>query len=157
MKAFYFRLQAVLTLREQAEQAAQRKCARAGAIAEAAAARLAAAEAEIAAACNSRQARLATGVRGEELQQLRAYLLWLEERKTRLRRELDQARRRAEEARRELLVARQRREGLERLRTSQRRVYDYETARADQKVLDELASRLPPAMRLAPVLNGRDS
>jgi len=143
MKAFRFRLQAVLTLREQAEQAAQQVCAGACAALDRAAARLRSAEAGIAANEQLWRARLAAGLRAEELEQWRLYAGLLYERRTRMASELAQAREQLEEARRQLLLATRQREALERLRHRQRRMHDYEAARAEQKFLDELSQRVP--------------
>ncbi|MGA2863787.1 MAG: flagellar export protein FliJ [Verrucomicrobiota bacterium] len=143
MKAFRFRLQAVLTLREQAEQTAQQVCAGACVALDQAAARLRSAEAEIAANDQLWRARLAAGLRAEELEQWRLYAGLLYDRRTRMARELAQAREQLEEARRQLLLATRRRETLERLRHRQRRMHDYEAARAEQKLLDELSKRVP--------------
>jgi flagellar export protein FliJ len=141
MKAFHFRLQAVFTLREQAEHEAQQLCARACAAVESAQARLQSAEAAIAAADDLRRTHLAAGARASQLEQMRVYAVLLQERRAQVARELAEARRRDEEARRQLLAATQKRESLERLRGKQRRAYDYEAARAEQKVLDELSGQ----------------
>jgi flagellar export protein FliJ len=143
MKAFRFRLQAVLTLREQAEQTAEQRCARAYAAVEAAAARVRSAEAEIDAAEQAHRAQLAAGPRAGQLEQLRLYAGFLHERRRQLARELAETRRRADEARRQLLLATQQREALERLRGRQQRAHDYQSARAEQQTLDELVGRGP--------------
>ena len=143
MKAFRFRLQAVLTLREQTEQVAQQRCARAYAAVEIAAARVRSAEAEIDATDQAHRAQMAAGPRAGQLDQLRLYVSLLHERRRQLARELVEGRRQAAEAARQLLLATQQREGLERLRGRQRRVYDYQTARAEQQTLDELVGRGP--------------
>jgi flagellar export protein FliJ len=141
VKSFHFRLQAVLTLREQAEHEAQLQCARARAAVESAQARLQSADAAIAAADDLRQTHLATGARASQLEQMRVYSVLLQERRAQVARELAEAHRRAEEARRQLLAATQRREALERLRSRQRRAYDYQAARAEQKLLDEMSGQ----------------
>ena len=143
MKIFRFRLQAVLTLREQAEHEAQQLCARAYAAVESAEARLRSAEAAIAAADDLRRTHLAAGSRASQLEQLRIYAVLLQDRRAQIARELTEARRRAEEARRRLLAATQQRETLERLRNRQRRAHDYQAARAEQKLLDEMAGQGP--------------
>jgi flagellar export protein FliJ len=143
MKAFRFRLEVVLTLREQTEQVAQQRCARAYAVVENAAARVRSAEAEIDATDQAHRAQMAAGPRAGQLDQLRLYVSLLHERRRQLARELAEGRRQAAEAARQLLLATQQREGLERLRGRQRRVYDYQTARAEQQTLDELVGRGP--------------
>ncbi len=141
MKAFHFRLQVVLTLREEAEQAAQRACARALMAMEQAATRLGSAEAAIAANDERRRSRLAAGLRADELEQSRRYSAVLEDRRSPRAREAARAQRLVEEARHKLLLASRRREILERLRERQRLLHDYQTARAEQKLLDELSNR----------------
>jgi flagellar export protein FliJ len=143
MKAFRFRLQAVLTVRQQAEQAAERRCARAYAAVETSAGRVRSAEAEIDAAEQAHRAQLDAGPRASQLEQLRLYAGLLHERRRRLARELAEARRRADEARHQLLLATQHREALERLRRRQQRTHDYQSARAEQLILDELVGRGP--------------
>jgi len=93
MKAFRFRLQAVLTLRDQAEQVAQQRCARAYAAVENATARVRSAEAEIDGAEHAHRAQLAAAPRAGQLEQLRAYAGLLHERRRQLARELAEARR----------------------------------------------------------------
>jgi flagellar export protein FliJ len=138
---FRFRLQAVLTLRERAEQAAQQRCARSCAAVQLAAARLGSAEAEITASEELRRTHLAAGFRAGQFEQLRAHAVLLNERRIRLARELAEARQREAEARQSLVAATQQRETLVRLRDHQRRAYNYRAARAEQKVLDDLAAR----------------
>jgi flagellar export protein FliJ len=155
MKAFRFRLQAVLTLREQAEQDAQHRCARACAAVDQAAACLHAADAAIAAADQLRRARLAAGLRAEELEQSRLYAARLHDHRTRMARELAQARQQLEQASHQLLLATRQRETLERLRRRQHRIHDYEAGRAEQKILDEFSQRSPAlasSARLEPSL-----
>jgi flagellar export protein FliJ len=143
MKTFRFRLQAVLTLREQAEHETQLRFARACSVVENAEARLRSADAAVAASDEMRRAHLAAGSRACQLEQLRLYAVLLSERRTRIIRELAEARARAETARRALLFATQRRESLDRLRGRQRRAHDYQAAQAEQKLLDELAGQGP--------------
>ncbi len=143
MKTFKFRLRAVQVLREQAEREAQQRYARALATVTSAATRLQAADAAIASADKARQTRLAAGAPAWELEQARLYSALLEERRNRCVRDLIEARQRAETARRQLAAASQQHEGLKRLRARQQRRHDYAAARAEQKVLDELAGRTP--------------
>ena len=139
MKAFRFRLQAVLTLREQAEQSAQQRCALAYEAVRRATARLQSIDTEIAATDESRRAELAAGTRADRLEHAGSYAVLLQERRVRLVKELSETQQQAEAARQQLLLASQRREALERLRARQRRLSDYGAARAEQKVLDELS------------------
>jgi flagellar export protein FliJ len=143
MKAFRFRIEAVLTLREQTEQAAQLRCAQAYIAVEAAAGRLRAAEMAIEEAEKTHRAELAVGPRASQMEHLRVYILLLRERRLQLEGKLAEARQRAESAWRDLLGATQQREALERVRSRQKRVHDYESARAEQRTLDERSSRSP--------------
>jgi flagellar export protein FliJ len=144
MKAFQFRLQAVLTLREQAEQAAQQSCALAYAAVGAASARLRAADEAIVVSDESRRAQLSAGARADQIEQLRVFSVLLGERRAGRIRELNEAQQRAREAWSLLVTATQRREALERLRLGQRSVHTYQAARAEQKLLDELAGHSRP-------------
>lgn len=146
MRAFRFRLEAVLTLREQTEREAQQRCARAYTAVENAAGRVRAAEGEIDAAEQAHRARLAASPLAGQLEQLRLYQLFLQERRRQLARELAEARRQADEAGRQLVLATQQREALERLRGRQRRAHDYQTTRAEQRLLDELAGHPLPRL-----------
>jgi flagellar FliJ protein len=147
MKAFRFRLQVVLTLRQEAEQAAQQLCARAFLALEQATDRLRSAEAAVAADDQRRRSRLAAGLRAAELEQSRLYSALLDERRTQMAREAARAQQQMEEARHKLRLATRQREILERLRDRQRRAYDYQAARSEQKLLDEFS-------RCAPMLAG---
>ena len=141
MKAFQFRLQAVLTLREQAEQAAQQCCARTCAAVSAALANVRVAEEAIAASEEARRTQLAAGARADQVEQLRTFAVLLGERRAGRVLELAEERRRADKAWRLLVVATQRREALERLRDRQQLIHACQAARLEQKVLDELAGR----------------
>jgi flagellar FliJ protein len=143
MKAFRFRLQAVLTLREQTEQVAEQRCARAYAAVVNAADRVQAVQAEIDATEQAHRAQLSASPRAGQLEQLRLYTALLDQRRRQLARELAEARHRADEARRQLLQATQQREALERLRARQRRAHEYQSARTEQQILDELVGRGP--------------
>jgi flagellar export protein FliJ len=143
MNAFKFRLDAVLTAREQAEQAAQQMCARAYAAVETALADVRAAESAIDTAEQAHRAQLAAGPRAGQLEQSLAYTVLLHERRLELERKLAEVRRQAETARRQLLAATQQREALERVRSRQKRTHDYETARAEQRILDDCVGRGP--------------
>jgi flagellar FliJ protein len=143
MKAFHFRLQVVLTLREEAEQAARQLCARTLLALAQANARLLSAEAAIDANDQRRRARLAAGMRVQELEQSRLYGVLLEERRVQVARDAARAHQHVEEARRKLVLAARQRETIERLRDRQRRLHDYQAARAEQKLLDDLSKRGP--------------
>ncbi len=139
MKAFRFRLEVVLTLRQEAEQAARRVCARVFADLDRATGRLRAAEAALAADDQRRRARLASPLRAADLDQDRLFSALLDERRAAAAREAARVQDQLEAARQKLLLATRDREILERLRERQRRAYDYQAARAEQKILDELS------------------
>ena len=139
MKQFLFRLQAVLMLREQAEQTAKLRCARAYAVVNEAATRLRLAEEAMTASHESRRNQLVAGARAEHIEQLRAFGARLSERQISRMHELSEARLRAEDATRLLVLATQERESLERLRRRQQSQHTYRAACAEQKDLDELA------------------
>lgn len=146
MKAFHFRLQAVLTLREQAEQAARQSCARAYAVVTAAAERLRAADAAIASSNELRRAQLTAGAAADQVEHLRVFGALLNDRRTGRMRELADARSRAEEACRLLVVATQGREALERLHHRQLAQHNYQAAQSEQKILDELSAQKRPLL-----------
>lgn len=141
MKAFRFRLEAVLKLREQAEEAAREHCAKAFAAVEKSTSRLRAVDADISASDELRRQHLTAGAPAGQLEQLRTHSVLLHERRIAVERELAEAKRRADAAQKQLLLASQRRETLTKLRDRQLRLHDYEAARAEQKLLDELAAR----------------
>jgi|SRR5208283_4793789 len=148
MRLFRFRLQGVLTVREQVEHEAQLRYARACAAVQRAEGRLHSADAAMAASDEMRRAHLAARSSAGQLEQLRLYAVLLSDLRARVVIELGEARTRAEEARRQLIVATQHREALERLRGRQRRAHDYQAARADQKLLDDLAGKGPTLAEL---------
>jgi flagellar export protein FliJ len=157
MKSFRFRLQAILTLREQKEQAAKRIYAEKLRAQEVVAHRLQAAEREIEALMNLQRGQMNSGITCEQLERFRNYLVVLDDRRKALQIDLVKAKQITELAWRELLVATQKREALDRLRSRQQRMYSYEAARAEQKLIDELSSRsdtLADAWRENPVALG---
>jgi flagellar export protein FliJ len=143
MKPFRFSLQAVLTVREQAEQSAQLRCLHAFASVEWAAGRLKSAEAALTTAESMRGAHLAGGGLALEFEHLRLYSDLLLDRRNLVAGELEEFRRLADQARQDLVGATQRREALERLRSRKRRLHNYKIARSEQQLLDELVGRGP--------------
>ena len=142
MKAFRFRLQSVLSLREEKEQTAQREVARAlhgVAVIETA---LAGVAKELAGLGNDLLGRLQAGMPARALAELGAYREVLSERRARLRRDLAQAQETVRQARVVLLQASQERQALDTYRDKRRRAHDLEAAREEQKTLDELAGRV---------------
>lgn len=143
MKSFRYRLQAVLTVREQAEREAQLRFARACAQAQSAEKRLRSAEEALAASDKIRRERLGTGSSGGELEQLRLHAALLAELRQRSAGEVAEARQKLEATRQQLASATKAREALVRLRDRQRRAHEYASVRAEQKVMDELAGQGP--------------
>lgn len=143
MRAYQFRLEAVLTLREQIEQAAQTQCARAYLAVEQAGARVHSVQLAIDAAEEVQRQQFSAQPRADQVKQLLLYLGSLRQKRLQLVRALAEARQSAEAAQRTLLAATQQREALQRLRNRQQRAHDYESARAEQRVLDDRPSRLP--------------
>ena len=146
MKAFRFQLEAVLTLREQAEQAAQQQCARALATLESAKLRVQVAETRMAAHEELYRQQMASGTRADWLEQWRGYALSLRERRAQVGRELALAQEQFDAASRRLVLATQRREALERLREHKRRLHQYHVAQLEQKLLDDSVGRTPALM-----------
>lgn len=144
MKSFRFPLEAVLTLREEREQTAQRNVARALAVVAAIQTSLGSLERELHGLGSELQRRLARGVPACELGQLGSYQVVLTERRTRLQQDLRVADEAVQQARAELVRATQDRQALENYRTRLRRAHDANQARAEQKLLDDLAGRTPP-------------
>jgi flagellar FliJ protein len=141
MKAFRFRLDAVLNLREQAEQKAQQRCAEAQRAVQRAIAQLEAADSAVDEAEAQHRALIRGGCQAGQLQKMRLYEVELRHHRDRRADELATAREQAEEARTRLVAATQAREVMEHLRHRQRRAFEYEAARADQKALDEMSAR----------------
>ena len=141
MKAFRFSLQAILTLREEREQEAQRLYARLLRAVEAVNAELAAVGRLFMSLATEQQARLRTGLPADELERFGQYRVVLHERQVRLQAELARAQQAAEAARGALVKATQDRQALEQYRQKLRRIFEYGLARDEQKLLDDLAGR----------------
>lgn len=141
MKAFRFSLHAILTLREEKEQEAQRHYAKTLRVVEAVQAELDAVGRQLLALVAEQQARLKTGLPANELERLGNYRLVLQERRARLQADLARAQQAAELARLALVKATQGRQALENYRDKLHRAYDLTLARDEQKLLDDLAGR----------------
>lgn len=141
MKAFRFSLQAILTLREEREQEAQRHYARMLRAVQAVNAELAAVDRQLTALAAEQQARLGTGLMANELERLGNYRVVLEERLGILQRDLARAQQASDLAKDALIKATQSRQALENYRQKLHRAYDYTLAREEQKLLDDLAGR----------------
>ena len=141
MKAFRFPLHAILTLREEKEQEAQREYARKLRAVEAITAQISAVDQQLSALAQEHERRMRTGLAVADLERLGFYAELLHQRRTYLRQELARAQHAAEQARLALVKATQARQALENYRGKQRRVYDQSLAREEQKLLDDLAGR----------------
>ena len=141
MKAFRFSLHAILTLREEKEQEAQRHYAKTLRVVEAVQAELDAVCRHLLELAAEQQARLQTGLPANELERLGNYRLLLQERRARLQADLARAQQAAEVARLALLKATQDRQALENYRDKLHRAYNLTLARDEQKLLDDLAGR----------------
>ena len=144
MKGFRFSLQAILTLRQEAEQAAQRQYALRLTAVQAAEARLAALDQEVQGVWARREKALAQGVQAHEVEALGSYGAGLAEQRKTLVTEVQKARDAAHLAWQQLLRASQERETLDRYRKRRRLEFDQAQARAEQKMLDDLAGRAKP-------------
>lgn len=141
MKAFRFQLQAILTLREEQEQEAQRAYAEALRAVEEVRASISRLERELAGTAEEQVQRLRTGMSASELQRLAGYCVVLELRLDSLRADLQRVQAAAEQARVHLLKASQNRQALEKYREKLQRVHAARIARSDQNQLDDLAGR----------------
>ena len=113
MKSFRFSMQALLTLREQSEQAAQRHFAQTLSACETIARRLQAVQAELQQLWNRCRTELQAAVCVQEIERLHAYGRWLEERQLALEKEWRAARQAMETARQHMIRATQQREVME--------------------------------------------
>lgn len=144
MKRFQFPLHAVLTLRQRQEQAALQVYAQALRRCEAVARSRQAVANELQAGWSLLETEVTSGAQATRLGQIHAYCRDRLERVRGLDQELEAARAAARREQDALLRATQNRESLERYQARQRRLYDYEVARMDQKVQDDLAARPAP-------------
>ena len=144
MKTFRFRLHAVLTLREEAEQQALNAYAQRLRETRTALQNLQAADDAVASEEELVRTRLQEGVTAYLIEELRAYGIVLKERRETARKELVSAQQQAEAARQNVLKASRDRKALEKLRSRQRLAHAHFWARAEQKELDEIAGRSSP-------------
>jgi flagellar export protein FliJ len=142
MKAFHFSLSALSVLREQQEQAAQKKYADALHFCEEAAGRVQTASQELMGCWHDLTGKLTAGVSAVEFLRARAWCNVLELRLKERTTALEQARLKVDAVWHEMLVATRDRETLDRFHNKKRRVYDMEVQRQEQKELDELAIQL---------------
>ena len=142
MKSFQFSLSALAVLREQQEQAAQKKYVDALHFCEEAAGRVDAASHELKNCWRDLTGKLSAGVSAMEFLRARAWCNVLELRLKERTAALEQARLKVDAVWQEMLVATRDRESLDRFKDKKRRAYNTQVQRAEQKELDELAIQL---------------
>jgi flagellar export protein FliJ len=142
MKRFHFSLSALSVLREQQEQAAQKKYSEALRTCEEAAGRVQTASRELSSGWQELTGKLAAGVSAVDFLRSRAWCNVLELRLKERTAALEQARLKVDAVWQEMLEATRDRESLDRFRAKKRRAYDREAQRREQKEMDELAIQL---------------
>jgi flagellar export protein FliJ len=142
MKSFHFSLSALSVLREQQEQAAQKKYSEALLFCEEAATRVENASRELMTSWHDLTGKLSSGVSAMDFLRARAWCNVLELRLKERTAALEQARLKVDAVWQEMLVATRDRESLDRFHDKKRRAYNTQVQRAEQKELDELAIQL---------------
>jgi len=142
MKSFHFSLAALSVLREQQEQAAQKKYAESLRFCEESAAHVEAASRELMTCWRDLTGKLAAGVSAMEFLRARAWCNVLELRLKERTAALEQARLKVDAVWQEMLIATRDRESLDRFHDKKRRAYNTDAQRKEQKELDELAVQL---------------
>lgn len=145
MKPFKFTLQAVLTLRERAEQQALHEYSKALRALDVARRRVETAQEELAAVWRQLQEALDRPCRADELRRLQDFCDAVVQRKKDLDIALALARNRADRAFAKYLVAHQARALVEQHFENQKSRHDRERRKHEQKLLDDLARRTPVA------------
>lgn len=143
MKPFRFPLLAILTLREEREQERQRQYADRLRAVESVQRALAAVQTELAALAAEHATRLGQGAQAQDLRRLDQYRHVLDGRLSRLHQDLAAARRAADAAWQALLKATQDRQALEKYQERLRRAHAHAVTREEQRLLDDLAGRVP--------------
>jgi flagellar FliJ protein len=144
MKRFEFKLQAVLTLRQRAEQAELEKYSRAIQNRQAAADRLTESEMELSEARRQWLNALADGCPAVRAAQMLGFCHLLEERKRQCEQTLNRADVELNQASQRMLLARQQREAVEKFLSRQRERYDRLLREEERKMIDDLVSRRLP-------------
>ncbi len=142
MKSFQFSLSALSVLREQQEQAAQKKYVEALHFCQEAAVRVETASQELMKCWRDLTGKLSAGVSAVEFLRARAWCNVLELRLKERTGALEQARLKVDAVWQEMLVATRDRESIDRFEEKKRRAYNTQVQRAEQKELDELAIQL---------------
>lgn len=150
MKRFEFKLQAVLTLRQRAEQTALEKYSRALQHRQAAANRLEEAEMELSEARRQWLNALADGCPAARAAQMLTFCHAIEERKQQFEQTLTLAEVELNQASQKMLFARQQREAVETFLSRQRDRYDRALREEERKMIDDLVSRRSPVSFSSP-------
>jgi len=150
MKRFEFKLQAVLTVRQRAEQAALEKYGRAIRHRQASAARFQEAEMELSEARRQWLNILADGCPAARAAQMLEYCHVVEERKRQCEQTLSLADVELNQASQKMLYARQQREAVEAFHAGQREKYDRKVREEEQKMADDLVNRRLPISFASP-------
>jgi flagellar FliJ protein len=144
MKRFEFKLQAVLTLRQRAEQAAIEKYSRAIQHRQKVAEQMAESEMELSEGRRQWLNDLADGCPAVRAAQMLGYCHLLEERKRQCEQALHLADVELNQASQTMLLARQQREAVEKFLSRQHERYDRQLMEEERKMIDDLVSRRPP-------------
>ena len=139
MKAFNFPLESLRTLRQQREQTAQQRYARALVLCDGAARVLKLAENELSAGHAMLAEVLGCGATASRIISLRTWCTVLEIRRNECAAALDEAQRNASEAFRLMTAAAREREALDNFHAKSQRMWQREWQQAEQKMFDELA------------------
>jgi flagellar FliJ protein len=150
MKRFEFKLQAVLTLRQRAEQAALEKYSRAIQHRQGAATQLEEAEMELSQARRQWLNALADGCPAARAAQMLGFCHMIEERKRQCEQTLTLAEVELNQASQKMLFARQQREAVETFLSRQRERYDRQLQDDERKMIDDLVNRRPPVSFTSP-------
>lgn len=144
MKRFEFKLQAVLTLRQRAEQAALEKYSRAILHRQQAAERVSESEMELSEGRRQWLNALADGCPAVRAAQMLGFCHLLEERKRQCEQTLNLADVELNQASQKMLFARQQREAVEKFLERQRERYDRTLREEERKLIDDLVNRRLP-------------
>ncbi len=150
MKPFRLKLQALLTLRQREEQTSLDKYAQTLLARERALQNLSSVEKQLSETWTLLRSALAAGSSASALAHAQTYCRALNQLKDRCQTALALAQRAVNQALQEMITARKNRETVDKYHKNQRRLYDREFQREEQKLLDDLSTR-----RLAPALDWR--
>lgn len=141
MKRFCFKLGAVLTLRQRAEQAALEKYSRATEHRQTCAGRVSEAEMGLSEARRQWLHALADGCPAARASQILSFCHLLEDRKKLAEQTLHLAEVELNQATQRMLLARQQREAIEKLQERQRQRHDRHLLEEERKMVDDLVGR----------------